>query len=162
LVSAREEVQAKLEKLDRKVLGGTGGGELSSIRLELEMSESLLKEVNKQLKERFPAASQFFAPTTVTIAALQKRLKSDEALVLTLSDDSGTNVWVVSSSLIKFIRPKIDKNELSRLVRNIRKYCSQQGLDICNGNQIDDRKRFDNKQCSLYSICDRKRLHKAE
>jgi hypothetical protein len=29
------------------------------------------------------------------------------------------------------------------------KYCAQQGLDICNGNQIDDRKRCDNIQCSL-------------
>jgi hypothetical protein len=34
-------------------------------------------------------------------------------------------------------------------------YCSQQGLDICNGNRIDDRKRCGNKECSLYSICDR-------
>jgi hypothetical protein len=40
-------------------------------------------------------------------------------------------------------------------------YCSQQGLDICNGNQIDDRKRCDNKECSLYSICDRNTLIKA-
>ena len=40
-------------------------------------------------------------------------------------------------------------------------YCSQQGLDICNGNQIDDRKRCDNKECSLYSICDRITLIKA-
>jgi hypothetical protein len=38
-------------------------------------------------------------------------------------------------------------------------YCSQQGLDICNGNQIDDRKRCDNKNCSLYSACDREPLH---
>jgi hypothetical protein len=39
-------------------------------------------------------------------------------------------------------------------------YCSQQGLDICNGNQIDDRKCCDNKECSLYSICDRRTLIK--
>jgi hypothetical protein len=40
-------------------------------------------------------------------------------------------------------------------------YCSQQGLDICNGNQIDDRKRCGNKECDLYSTCDRKTLFKA-
>ena len=40
-------------------------------------------------------------------------------------------------------------------------YCSQQGLDICNGNQIDDRKRCDNKECSLYSRCDRITLIKS-
>ena len=41
------------------------------------------------------------------------------------------------------------------------RYCSQLGLDICNGNQIDDRKRCDNKVCSLYSRCDRKTLYKS-
>jgi hypothetical protein len=35
------------------------------------------------------------------------------------------------------------------------RYCSQQGLDICNGNQIDDRKRCRNSQCQLYPDCDR-------
>jgi hypothetical protein len=35
------------------------------------------------------------------------------------------------------------------------RYCSQQGLDICNGNQIDDRKPCENSQCRLYPRCDR-------
>jgi hypothetical protein len=35
------------------------------------------------------------------------------------------------------------------------RYCSQQGLDICNGNRIDDRKPCRNVQCSLYPSCDR-------
>jgi hypothetical protein len=34
------------------------------------------------------------------------------------------------------------------------RYCSQQGLDICNGNQIDDRKPCENIQCALYPNCD--------
>ena len=35
------------------------------------------------------------------------------------------------------------------------RYCSQQGLDICNGNQIDDRKPCENIECALYPGCDR-------
>ena len=35
------------------------------------------------------------------------------------------------------------------------RYCSQQGHDICNGNQIDDRKPCENVQCLLYPGCDR-------
>ena len=38
------------------------------------------------------------------------------------------------------------------------RYCSQQGLDICNGNRVDDRHRCQNRHCRLYSICDRIRL----
>jgi hypothetical protein len=39
------------------------------------------------------------------------------------------------------------------------RYCAQQGLDICNGNRIDDRKSCSNIQCELHSICDRKTLY---
>ena len=35
------------------------------------------------------------------------------------------------------------------------RYCSQQGLDICNANQIDDRKPCENSRCRLYPRCDR-------
>ena len=40
------------------------------------------------------------------------------------------------------------------------RYCSQQGLDICNGNRLDDRHRCQNQHCRLYGICDRIRLDK--
>jgi hypothetical protein len=35
------------------------------------------------------------------------------------------------------------------------RYCSQQGLDICNGNRVDDRQRCQNQHCRLYQLCDR-------
>jgi len=38
------------------------------------------------------------------------------------------------------------------------RYCSQQGLDICNGNRVDDRHQCQNRYCRLYGICDRIRL----
>ena len=37
-------------------------------------------------------------------------------------------------------------------------YCSQEGLDICNGNRLDDRHSCQNRHCRLYNICDRIRL----
>lgn len=40
-------------------------------------------------------------------------------------------------------------------------YCSQSGLDICNGNQIDDRKRCQNTECHIYGLCSRKSLKNA-
>jgi len=48
---------------------------------------------------------------------------------------------------------------LPRFVQHaIWQYCSQQGLDICNGNRVDDRHRCQNRHCRLYGICDRNRL----
>jgi hypothetical protein len=45
--------------------------------------------------------------------------------------------------------------------RAIWQYCAQQGLDICNGNRIDDRNRCVNIECSLYRACDRITLYKS-
>jgi hypothetical protein len=35
------------------------------------------------------------------------------------------------------------------------RYCARSGLDVCNGNRIEDRKSCDNVYCQIYSICDR-------
>jgi hypothetical protein len=35
------------------------------------------------------------------------------------------------------------------------RYCNQNGLDVCNGNQIDDRLRCDNNDCRVRLMCDR-------
>jgi integrase/recombinase XerD len=40
-------------------------------------------------------------------------------------------------------------------------YCSQSGLDICNGNQIDDRRRCRNESCRVRLMCDRVALRRS-
>src|SRR6202048_1314548 len=40
------------------------------------------------------------------------------------------------------------------------RYCSQSGLDVCNGNQIDDRRRCENKNGRARLMCDRLALRK--
>jgi hypothetical protein len=35
------------------------------------------------------------------------------------------------------------------------RYCSQNGLDVCNGNRIDDTRRCENKDCRARLMCDR-------
>jgi hypothetical protein len=35
------------------------------------------------------------------------------------------------------------------------RYCAQSGLDVCNGNRLDDRKACANVYCQIHSICDR-------
>jgi hypothetical protein len=40
------------------------------------------------------------------------------------------------------------------------RYCAQLGLDVCNGNRIDDRQPCNNVYCQLRGLCDRIALHK--
>jgi hypothetical protein len=39
------------------------------------------------------------------------------------------------------------------------RYCARSGLDVCNGNRVDDRKSRENVYCQIYSICDRIALY---
>jgi hypothetical protein len=41
------------------------------------------------------------------------------------------------------------------------RYCAENGLDVCNGNRIDDNAACANGHCQLYRNCDRKALHRA-
>ena len=70
-----------------------------------------------------------------------------------------------SSAFIDEARASLEAEGVAAAVRDRNtpalfdwRYCSQQGLDICNGNKIDDRARCENKDCELYSNCDRIRL----
>jgi len=40
------------------------------------------------------------------------------------------------------------------------RYCSQSGLDVCNGNRIDDARRCTNMECRVRLMCDRVALRK--
>jgi hypothetical protein len=39
------------------------------------------------------------------------------------------------------------------------RYCARSGLDICNGNRVDDQKSCTNIYCQIHSICDRITLY---
>jgi hypothetical protein len=40
------------------------------------------------------------------------------------------------------------------------RYCAELGLDVCNGNRINDRQSCDNVYCQIRNICDRVTLNK--
>ena len=71
------------------------------------------------------------------------------------------------ADIIRLVARRIDARQFNRafprvfprfVQLSIWRYCSQQGLDICNGNRVDDRNRCQNQHCRLHRICDRNRL----
>jgi hypothetical protein len=68
------------------------------------------------------------------------------------------------ADIIRLVAERIDARQFNgtfpkvfpRFVQlAIWRYCSQQGLNICNGNRVDDRHRCQNRHCRLYRLCDR-------
>jgi hypothetical protein len=74
------------------------------------------------------------------------------------------------ADIIQAVAERIDARQFNlcfpqtfpRFVQHaIWQYCSQSGLDICNGNRIDDVRRCDNMDCRVRLMCDRVALRKA-
>jgi hypothetical protein len=68
------------------------------------------------------------------------------------------------ADIIETVAQRIDARQFNpgfpqpfpRFVQHaIWRYCAQSGLDVCNGNRIDDRKSCNNVYCQIRSHCDR-------
>jgi hypothetical protein len=73
------------------------------------------------------------------------------------------------AEIIQAVAERIDARQFNssfpkvfpRFVQHaIWRYCSQSGLDVCNGNQIDDHVRCENKNCRARLMCDRVALRR--
>jgi len=74
------------------------------------------------------------------------------------------------ADIIQVVAERIDARQFNpsypqvfpRFVQHaIWRYCSLSGLDVCNGNRIDDSRRCENKDCRVRLMCDRVPLRKA-
>src|ERR1700730_12120446 len=75
------------------------------------------------------------------------------------------------ADIIEAVAERIDARQFNasfprvvpRFVQHaIWRYCSQSGLDVCNGNRIDDAKRCENRDCRVRLLCDRLALRRAD
>ena len=72
--------------------------------------------------------------------------------------------------IVQIVAEKIDARQFNlrfpkafpRFVQHaIWRYCAENGLDVCNGNRINDNARCDNVYCQVRGMCDRTALRKA-
>ena len=68
------------------------------------------------------------------------------------------------ADIIQSVADQIDARQFNRrfpktfprfVQHAIWRYCAENGLDVCNGNRINDEARCDNVYCRLYATCDR-------
>jgi hypothetical protein len=74
------------------------------------------------------------------------------------------------ADIIQAVAERIDARQFNptfpqtfpRFVQHaIWQYCAQDGLDVCNGNRIDDARRCESKDCRVRLMCDRVALRRA-
>jgi hypothetical protein len=92
-----------------------------------------------------------------------RRLEADHAYGAACYQPNGC------ADIIQMVANEIDARQFNlrfprtfpRFVQHaIWRYCAENGLDVCNGNRINDDERCDNVYCRLHRMCDRVALRK--
>jgi hypothetical protein len=70
--------------------------------------------------------------------------------------------WVANQIDARQFNPRFPKTFPRFVQHAVWRYCAENGLDVCNGNRINDDARCDNVYCQLHRMCDRTLLRKRQ
>lgn len=93
---------------------------INSLRKELALVERNIWSLSASIKRRFPDYVDLASPAPVTVADLQKLLKSDEALIKFHLGDFGNYAWLITRSSARWVRLTGHPGAVGDLVKALR------------------------------------------
>ena len=144
LVRQRQDTVEQWRAADR-MLTEQLGGKISlprnrevELRRELTKLSEKIEGFDETLRKKFPKFAELTHPRPVSISSVQKLLTSEEALLLQITGDTGTFVFLVRQNAFKLARTAMNKKDLDRSVDSLRK-----SLDIQKVRRLSDLPPFD-------------------
>jgi CHAT domain-containing protein len=124
LARARQDALARLEQLDSRIVQAAGqrGNETLAARLRTEEAETrkAIAELDARLEREYPQYRELTNPKPLELAAAQRLLAEDEALVLLLVSTDESFLWVLRRGEAGFFKLALKRDELVRLVKRLR------------------------------------------
>jgi CHAT domain-containing protein len=125
LARERQDALAKLEQLDSQIIrtAGQRGKETLAATLRGEEAEVTKKiaALDARLEREYPQYRELTNPKPLELAAAQKLLANDEALVLMLVSRNESFVWALRRNDAGFFKLAIKRAELVEIVKKLRK-----------------------------------------
>lgn len=100
--------------------GAQAEAAIARLQTQIELGRSRLGELDKRLTAEFPEFRELTNPAPLSIAELQALLRPDEALVMTLTDESFLYTWAVSSTASAWTRAEVQQDDIAALVQGLR------------------------------------------
>jgi CHAT domain-containing protein/Tfp pilus assembly protein PilF len=126
-IRQRQDVAARAEALDamfiREVSRPSAERDLQRERLLRDEEEALrrtMSDLNARLEREFPQYRELADPRPLELAAAQKLLARDEALVVFLVSEDESFVWAVRRGEASFQRLAVGRRDLDALVKKLR------------------------------------------
>ena len=130
LARARQDAMTRFEQLDSRIVQAAGqrGAEALAAKLRDEQTKTMqaITALDARLEREYPQYRELTNPQPLDLAAAQKLLAPDEALVLLLVSADESFLWVLRRSDAGFFKLDIKRSELAEIVKQLR---SQLDLD---------------------------------
>ena len=124
LARARQDTMARFEQLDSRIVQAAGqrGAEALAASLRTEQAESLkaITELDARLERDYPQYRELTNPKPLELAAAQKFLAEDEALVMLLVSSDESFLWALRRNDAGFFKLAIKRSELAEQVKKLR------------------------------------------
>lgn len=126
LVRARQDLVAAWKAADRALVQAMSAAEtgdsplVEARRAEVKALQEKIAESDREMAARFPAYADLSQPQPVPVAAVQKLLAPDEALVLVFVASRETFVWAVTRDDAGWHRVPVARKELVAQVKGLR------------------------------------------
>jgi CHAT domain-containing protein len=126
-VRQRQDAVEQWRAVDRMLTEQLGGKTSLPRKRELELRREhtkLTEEIeglDKTLRQKFPDYTELTNPRPVALQTVQKLLKPEEALLLQLTGETGTFVFLVRQNDVKLSHIDMNKIDLHRYVTSLRK-----------------------------------------
>jgi CHAT domain-containing protein len=137
LARARQDAMARFEQLDARIVQAAGqrGAEALAVKLRTEQAETMksITELDTRLESEFPQYRELTNPKPLELAAAQKLLGEDEALVLLLVSADESFLWALRRNDAGFFKLGIKRSELADTVKKLR---SQLDLDVPDPERV--------------------------
>jgi CHAT domain-containing protein len=120
LLKEREEWTAFWEKSQQQVVSELIGDGNNSNIPGRDKIVATISQLDKKIERSFPAFAELTNPKPVTLKTVQQLLDNDEALILQITEETGTTVFYVDKQIIDIQESQLTSSELTERVNKIR------------------------------------------
>ncbi len=143
LVTRRQHALEQWRALDRLLLDRMAGGTLGlddehRLRDALEQLTATVRTTDDAIRSRFPDYADLTNPKPVDGASVERTLRPDEALLLQVTGEQATFLFLVRPDGLRYARTSLSAHELDAAVRSLRA-----GMEVPPGKSFGDLPTFD-------------------
>lgn len=126
-IREQQDTTAALERIEARLLSQIGQAPSTrdrllegGLRLASRQLEARLNELDDRIRQDFPGYAELLKPRAVTLAEIQPRLSQDQALLVYVTAENGTFLWVVRKHAFKMYKLDASSKQISQIVRTLR------------------------------------------